>query len=128
MIARPLFQLMSGQKKPRKVRGVGKRSGAVRKVTPDDWVDVCKGAFENLKTVLVKQILLAHTDFSKQFILSVAASTSGLGAMHCQVQEGNVVAKPIVFASKSLHHPVSIQLTGSIVGNEMDHMVNSATG
>lgn len=28
-IARHLFQLMSGQKKPRKVRGVGKRSGAV---------------------------------------------------------------------------------------------------
>lgn len=63
MIARPLFQLLSGQKRPRKVRGVGRRSGAVWKFTPDDWTEKCKGAFENLKAALVKQVLLEPGTF-----------------------------------------------------------------
>ncbi|KAI2647631.1 Retrovirus-related Pol polyprotein from transposon gypsy [Labeo rohita] len=79
MIAKPLFQLTTGQKKPRKARGIGKRIGAVRKLTPDDWTDECRGAFENLKAALVKQVLLPHPDFSRPFILSVDASTNGLG-------------------------------------------------
>uniref|UniRef100_A0A8C2HN42 ribonuclease H n=1 Tax=Cyprinus carpio TaxID=7962 RepID=A0A8C2HN42_CYPCA len=85
MIAKPLFQLMTGQKRPRKGRGVGKRSGAIRKLTPADWTDECRGAFENLKTMLVNQVLLAHPDFSRPFILSVDASMSGLGAVLSQV-------------------------------------------
>lgn len=107
MIATPLFQLMTGQKRPRKGRGVGKRSAAVRKLTPDDWTDECRGAFENLKTALVNQVLLAYPDFLRPFILSVDASTSGLGAVLSQVQEGHAVARPIVFASKSLNHAQS---------------------
>ncbi|KAG1933867.1 interleukin-1 receptor accessory protein-like 1-A [Pimephales promelas] len=107
MIARPLFQLMSGQKKPRKAKGLGKRSGAVRKLTPADWTEECIGAFENLKAALVKKVLLAHPDFSKPFLLSVDASTSGLGAVLSQIQEGCAVARPIVFASKSLNHAQS---------------------
>lgn len=107
MIAKPLFQLLTGQKKPRRGRGVGKRPGAVRKLTPDDWTDECRGAFEDLKTALINQVLLAHPDFSKPFILSVDASTSGLGAVLSQVQEGYTVARPIVFASKSLNHAQS---------------------
>lgn len=107
MIAKPLFQLMTGRKRPRKGRGVGKRSGAIRKLTPADWTDECRGAFENLKTMLVNQVLLAHPDFSRPFILSVDASMSGLGAVLSQVQEGHAVARPIVFASKSLNHAQS---------------------
>lgn len=60
MIVRPLFQL----KRPRKVRGVGRRSGAVWKFTPNDWTEECKGAFENLKAALVKQVLLEPGTFS----------------------------------------------------------------
>ncbi|KAL1277366.1 hypothetical protein QQF64_024039 [Cirrhinus molitorella] len=107
MIAKPLFQLTTGQKRPRKGKGVGKRCGGVRKLTPDDWTDVCRVAFENLKAALVKQVLLAHPDFSRPFILSVDASTSGLGVVLSQVQEGHAAARPIVFASKSLNHAQS---------------------
>lgn len=81
MIARPLFQLMSGQKRPREARGLGKRSGAVRKLTPDDWTEECIGALGTLKAALVKKVLLAHPDFSKPFLLSVDASASGLGTL-----------------------------------------------
>ncbi|KAI5621579.1 hypothetical protein C0J50_18848, partial [Silurus asotus] len=91
MIAKPLFQLTTGQKKPRKMRGI----------------DEYRQAFVNLKMMLVKQVLLAHPDFSKPFILSVDASMSGLGAVLSQVQEGHAVARPIVFASKSLNHAQS---------------------
>ncbi|KAF7705597.1 hypothetical protein HF521_020883, partial [Silurus meridionalis] len=107
MIAKPLFQLTTGQKKPRKMRVIGKRSGAVWKLTPGDWTDECRQAFVNLKMMLVKQVLLAHPDFPKPFILSVDASMSGLGAVLSQVQEGHAVARPIVFASKSLNHAQS---------------------
>lgn len=49
-------------------------------------------------------VLLAHPDFSRPFILSVDASMSGLGAVHSQVQEGYAVARPNIFALKSLNH------------------------
>ncbi|KAF7699137.1 hypothetical protein HF521_003879, partial [Silurus meridionalis] len=74
---------------------------------PGDWTDECRQAFVNLKMMLVKQVLLAHPDFSKPFILSVDASMSGLGAVLSQVQEGHAVARPIVFTSKSLNHAQS---------------------
>lgn len=60
-----------------------------------------------MKAALVDQALLAHPDFSKPFLLSVDASTSGLGAVLSQVQESHVAARPIAFASKSLNHAQS---------------------
>ena len=106
VIARPLFQLTSGVKQPRRARGK-MRQKAARRLTPADWTLECKQAFETLKRALVDQVLLAHPDFAKPFILSVDASTSGLGAVLSQVQDGYDTARPIAFASKSLNHAQS---------------------
>lgn len=106
MLAKPLFQLLTGQKRPRVGRGV-KRLKRSSTLCPTDWTDDCRSALESLKSALVSQVLLAHPDFSKPFLLSVDASTSGLGAALLQVQEGCAMARPIAFASKSLNHAQS---------------------
>ncbi len=105
-MAKPLFQLLTGKKRPRMGRGVKRLKGG-RTLSPSDWTDDCRAALADLKTALVSQVLLAHPDFSKPFLLSVDASTSGLGAVLSQVQEGSAVARPIAFASKSLNHAQS---------------------
>lgn len=79
-VAKPLFQLLTGQRKPRMGRGMKRLKGS-HTLSSTDWTDDCKAALENLKTALVSQVLLAHPDFSKPFLLSVDASTSGLGAV-----------------------------------------------
>lgn len=106
MVARPLFQLTTGQKKPRRGKG-RRRPGPSRRLTAADWTAECQLAFEALKSALVDQALLAHPDFSQPFLLSVDASTSGLGAVLSQVQDGTAIARPIAFASKSLNHAQS---------------------
>ncbi len=106
VIAKPLFQLLSGGKQPRKARGK-KRCQVLCKIIPADWTSECKQAFEAFKSALVEQVLLAHPDFSKPFILSVDGSTSGLGALLSQVQDGCGTARPIAFTRKSLNHAQS---------------------
>lgn len=105
-MANPLFQLLTGQKRPRMSRGV-KRLKGYRALSAADWTEDCRAALAALKTVLVSQVLLAHPDFSKLFLFSVDASTSGLGAVLSQVQEGSALARPITFASKALNHAQS---------------------
>lgn len=99
-IAKPLFDLLAGQK--RKGRPRTKRPVQLRKLTPADWTPEHQRAFKNLKTALVTSVILAHPDFSRPFILSTDASLDGLGAVLSQIQEGNSVARPVAFASKSL--------------------------
>lgn len=106
VLAKPLFSLTSGSKKPRRAKG-RKTTNCVRKLSPSDWTDECKQSVKNLKTALIDSVLLAHPDFSKPFLLSVDASTSGLGAVLSQVQPNEDVARPIAFASKSLNHAQS---------------------
>ena len=61
MVARPLFQLTTGQKKPRRGKG-RKRPGPSRRLTAADWTAECQLTFEALKAALVDQALLAHPD------------------------------------------------------------------
>ncbi len=103
VLAKPLFALTGGQKRPRKSKS-SKRSFLSRKIGPDDWTQECKQSFRNLKAALVEEVLLAHPDFSKPFILSVDASTAGLGAVLSQIHDNSNKAQPIAFASKSLNH------------------------
>ncbi len=103
---KPLFQLLTGKKRPRIVRGV-KRLKRSRTLYPTDWTDDCRAAEVNLKTALISHVLLAHPDCSKLYLLFVDAFTSGFGAVFSQVQEGSAVARPIAFASKSLNHAQS---------------------
>uniref|UniRef100_A0A3B1JCD7 ribonuclease H n=1 Tax=Astyanax mexicanus TaxID=7994 RepID=A0A3B1JCD7_ASTMX len=105
-LAKPLFQLTTGQKKPRRGKGA-KKCTQTRKLTPADWTIECKQALQNLKEALINQAMLAHPDFSKPFLLSVDASTRGLGAVLSQLQEGCDTARPIAYASKSLNHAQS---------------------
>lgn len=48
-----------------------------------------------------------HLDFTKPFLLSVDASSSGVGAVLFQLQDGCTSARPIKFVSKSLNHTQS---------------------
>lgn len=106
VIAKPLFNLTAGQKRPRRGKG-GKRPVVCRRLVPEDWSQECRQAFSDLKTALVDNVLLAHPDFTKPFLLSVDASTSGLGAVLSQVQPNSDRARPIAFASKSLNYAQS---------------------
>lgn len=103
VLAKPLFGLTGGQKRPRKSKS-NKRPLLSRKLGPDDWTQECKQAFGDLKAALIEEVLLAHPDFSKPFILSVDASTAGLGAVLSQIHHNSDKAQPIAFASKSLNH------------------------
>uniref|UniRef100_A0A3B5QIP4 Gypsy retrotransposon integrase-like protein 1 n=1 Tax=Xiphophorus maculatus TaxID=8083 RepID=A0A3B5QIP4_XIPMA len=106
VIAKPLFQLTTGTAKPR--RGKGRKKQALsRKLVAADWTPECSEAIRTLKAALTEQVLLAHPDFTKPFLLSVDASSSGLGAVLSQVQDGHNIARPIAFASKSLNHAQS---------------------
>lgn len=49
-------------------------------------------------------MILTNPDFSRPFILSTDESTDGLGAVLSQVAEGQIKARPIAFASRSLTH------------------------
>ncbi|KAI5620001.1 hypothetical protein C0J50_20438, partial [Silurus asotus] len=79
VLAKPLFALTGGQKRPRKSKS-NKRPLLTRKLGPDDWTQECSQAFRDLQ-----EVLLAHLDFSKRFILSVDASTAGFGAVLLQI-------------------------------------------
>ncbi len=99
-LARPLFALTSGVKQARGVR----RKGAPmsRKLTPDDWSPACEASLSALKEALIANVVLAHPDFSRPFILATDASSEGLGAVLSQLSPGENRARPIAFASKSL--------------------------
>lgn len=104
-IAKPLFQLTSGCKSP---RGVGRKRRQIRKkLCADDWTEECSLAFNKLKQALLVQVILAHPNFTEPFLLSVDASTDGLGAVLSQVPQGGTTARPIAFASKSLTYAQS---------------------
>lgn len=81
-IARPLFDLLAGQKQGRKGRPHTKRTTQFRKLTPADWTANHQQAFEDLKAALVTSVVLAHPDFSRPFVLSTDASLDGIGAVH----------------------------------------------
>ncbi len=76
-------------------------------VTSLDWTQECRDAFNALKQALLGRVVLAHPNFDKPFLLSVDASSNGLGAVLSQVAEGEEVARPIAFASKSLNYAQS---------------------
>ena len=100
--AKPLFDLLAGQKQKRKGRPRTKRPAPYRKLTPADWTSDHQKAFEGLKTALLTSVVLAHPDFTRPFVLCTDASLDGLGAVLSQVQKGDTVARPVAFASKSL--------------------------
>ena len=67
----------------------------------DLWTTQCMAAFQLLKMELCGSGVLAHPDFSKEFILEVDASQQGLGAVVSQ-QQPDKQKKVIAYASRSL--------------------------
>lgn len=105
-ISKPLFALSSGVSGPRRP-GRNRKFPVCRQLTAADWTPECEGAFETLKWALSDNALLSHPDFSKPFLLSVDASSKGLGAVLSQLTEGADVARLVAYASKSLNHAQS---------------------
>lgn len=100
VIARPLFQLIAGPKGQKWKKG--KKAMMKRSLSAGDWTDDCRQAFSRLKQTVIDCVLLAHPDFNRPFLVSVDASSSGLGAVLSQVPENGDTARPVYFASKSL--------------------------
>ena len=105
-IAKPLFSLTAGPKVPYRQK-IRKGRPPQWKLAATDWTEECRQAFHLLKQALLDQVVLAHPNFSEPFLLSVDASSNGLGAVLSQVPEGGTVARPIAFASKSLSYAQS---------------------
>ncbi len=103
-IAKPLFNLTTGRKTS---RGNWKHRICQRVLPASDWTEECSQAFHKLKQALLYQVLLAHPHFDEPFLLSVDASSNGLGAILSQIPTGGTMARPVAFASKSLTYAQS---------------------
>lgn len=89
-IVKPLFTLTAGQRRKGKqkgnVAGGHRRAVTFHELTPQDWMQSCDTAFEELKKVLINCVVLAHPDFDKPFILSTDTSLDGQGAVLSQLR------------------------------------------
>lgn len=102
-LAKPLFRLTSESRVSKADKGKRRKGvNTYRKLSAADWTPECDLALQSLKNALLNNVMLAHPDFSKPFLLSTDASSDGLGAVLSQVAPGDERARPIAFASKSL--------------------------
>ena len=93
-IARPLNDLLVGHCTSKKNRN--KKS----KPAPFVWMERQQIAFDTLKEKLIKPPVLAYADYSKPFKIHTDASTTGLGAVLYQNQDG--MDRVVAYASRSL--------------------------
>ena len=63
---------------------------------PWHWDDVHQRAFDNVKSAIAKDVMLAYPDFEKEFVIYTDASTKQLGAV---ITQDN---RPIAFFSRKL--------------------------
>ena len=73
----------------------------LRKDVSYNWSTDCQKAFEKIKAVLTNYPVLKAPDFSKEFMLAVDASESGVGAVLLQ-KDDNDVEHPVCYYSKKL--------------------------
>ena len=86
-VTHPLYHLISGDNatlRKKKVR----------------WTEKCQQAFIALKALCISVLILAFADFTKPIKLHTDASTTGLGAILYQEQDGT--NQVIGFASQAL--------------------------
>ena len=78
------------------VKGFAKIAGPLHDLTKKglkfQWNESCQCAFDALKTALTQAPILAHPDFTLEFILATDASDVGLGYVLGQIQNGKEVA------------------------------------
>ena len=65
-----------------------------------DWTDECQHAFDCLKKLLMTTPVLAHPDFTKNFILDTDASDNAIGAV--LPQKFGKTERVVVYASRTL--------------------------
>ena len=85
-IARPLNDLLVGHCTSKKEKG---RKSSNTKKTPFTWTQRQQQAFDKLKEKLVRPPVLAYADYSLPFKLHTGASSTGLGAVLYQTQDGS---------------------------------------
>lgn len=106
-IAKPLFALTAGQKRRGKSAKCAKSQGVFRKLSLSDWTVECVTAFEQLKTMLLKCVVLAHP-YSKEpphWMASVLYSHKS--------QKVRLRPDPLHSQARlSAHHRGNIQLIG----------------
>lgn len=56
-----------------------------------EWTEACADAFDKLKRALISAPILAYPDFTKEFLLFVDASSTGIGFTLAQTQNGKEV-------------------------------------
>ena len=66
-----------------------------------NWDSKCEEAFDQLRTLLISDPVLAYPSFDKPFTLETDASINGLGAVLSQQQEDGLL-HPIAYASRAL--------------------------
>ena len=86
-VAKPLYQLISGE-------NVARKQISVR------WDHECQEAFDKLKELCTSAPILAYADFKKSFRLHTDASILGLEAVLYQEQDR--IEKVVSYASQSL--------------------------
>ena len=84
-ILAPLTNLVAGQNKNSKTK------------TKFIWTDECQRAFNDLKKIVARDVMLAYPDFTKEFVLYTDASALQLGAVITQEN------KPLAFYSRKLN-------------------------
>lgn len=66
-MAKPLFALLSWQKRQGWAAMDWKLKDAYCKLIPEDWSEKRQNAFEKVKTMLRECVVLAHQDFDEPF-------------------------------------------------------------
>ncbi len=74
----------------------GETKTTKKKKSPWRWDPIHQEAFDNVKTTIAKEVVLAYPDFSKTFEIYTDASTTQLGAV---ITQDN---RPIAFFSRKL--------------------------
>ena len=97
-LAKPLTDLMPPPTKKKKGRKLPVKQTSAKKWT---WGEEQETAFQQLKEKLVTAPILAYADYDKPFELHTDASTSGLGAVLYQEQNG--MKRVIAYGSRGLN-------------------------
>jgi len=104
------------------IRGCAQIAQPLTKLLKKDhkfqWNNEHKSAFNNLKQKLLENPILAHPDFSKQFILQTDASLDGIGAVLSQMHDSS--EHTVAYASRTLklaekRYPITELETLSVV-------------
>ena len=63
-----------------------------------EWTEACQASFENLKSILAGELVLALPDFDQPFILQTDACKQGIAAVLSQIVDGR--ERPVSFFSQ----------------------------